>query len=120
MKILLADDDENFGFVLKRELEQIYSAVDLVTNGVDAVINVIKSSYNAVLLDLQMPRLNGIDALKIIKMIDPSVPVITFSGKLDDSQLTESLRLGASTCFQKPFAVEELHSIIKNQMPEIL
>jgi DNA-binding response OmpR family regulator len=69
MNILLAEDDKNFGLILKKELEEDYYSVDLVPNG--AVINFLKSLYDFVLLDLRMPRLNGLDALRIIKNINP-------------------------------------------------
>lgn len=119
MRILIADDDKNFGFVLKRELEQIHFTVDLVNNGVDAVLRFIEKYYNIVLLDLKMPRLNGIDALKIIKRVNPQVPVITFSGEADSLQQRESLLLGAAKYLQKPFAVEELEMSIKKHVPQM-
>jgi len=58
----LAEDDNNFGLILKKELEEDHYSVDLVPNGVEAVINFLKNPYDFVLLDLRMPRLNGLDA----------------------------------------------------------
>lgn len=113
MKILLAEDDKNFGSVLKTELEEDRYAVDLVTNGVEAVLNFIEQPYILVLLDIRMPRLSGTDALKIIKRLNPRIPVITFSGNATSPEVTESLACGAATCLMKPFKVQQLKDDIK-------
>ena len=93
VKILLADDDNNFGTVLKNELEEDRHAVDIVHDGVEAVLRFINNVYDFVLLDLRMPRLNGIDVLRIIKTINPDTPAITFAGKAGDFEMKESFFL---------------------------
>jgi len=118
VKILLADDDKNFGAVLKNELEEERHAVDVVSDGVEAVLHFINNVYDFVLLDIRMPRLNGVDALKIIKEINPDVPAITFSGKAGDLEMEESLRCGAIKCFRKPFEIAQLKTDIKNYAPK--
>ena len=71
MRILLADDDKNFASILKKELEEENFMVDVVANGVEAVMNFIGKAYDFLLMDLKMPRLSGVDALRIIKKISP-------------------------------------------------
>jgi two-component system response regulator AtoC len=119
VNILLADDDKNFGTVLKNELEEERHAVDVVNDGVEAVLRFINNVYDFVLLDIRMPKLNGIDALKIIKGINPEVPVITFSGKAGDLEMAESLRCGAIKCFRKPFEIAQLKNDIKSHYVEV-
>jgi len=114
VKILLADDDNNFSTVIKYELEEERHAVDVVSDGVEAVLRFISNVYDFVLLDIRMPRLSGIDALKIIKRINPDVPAITFSGKAGDLEMAESLRCGAMKCFRKPFEIAQLKKDIKS------
>jgi two-component system response regulator AtoC len=114
VKILLADDDKNFGTVLKNELEEERHAVDVVSDGVEAVLRFINDAYDFVLLDIRMPRLNGIDALRIIKKINPNVPAITISGKAGDLEMAESVRCGAIKCFRKPFEIAQLKNDIKS------
>ena len=115
MNILLADDDKNFGLILKSELEAECHCVDLVSNGVEAVLSFLKNLYyDFVLLDLRMPRLSGTDALRIIKKIKPEVPVITFSGNAGASEMAETLECGAIKCLSKPFAIAELKENMKN------
>ena len=114
VKILLADDDNNFGTVIKNELEEERHAVDVVSDGVEAVLRFINNVYDFVLLDIRMPRLNGIDALRIIKKINPDVPAITFSGKAGDLEMAESVRCGAMKCFRKPFEIAQIKASIKD------
>ena len=118
MNILLADDDKNFGLILKSELEEERHHVDLVSNGVEAVLRFINNFYDFVLLDLRMPRLSGTDALRIIKTINPHVPAIAFSGNAGSSEMAETLRCGAIKCFSKPFAIAQLKEDIKNYFPK--
>jgi DNA-binding response OmpR family regulator len=117
VKILLADDDNNFGTVLKNELEEDRHAVDVVHDGVEAVLRFINNVYDFVLLDLRMPRLNGIDVLRIIKTINPDTPAITFSGKAGDVEMKESLNCGAIRCFKKPFEIAQIKSEIAQINP---
>ncbi len=113
LNILLAEDDRNFGLILKSELEQDNHRIDLVFNGVDAVVSFINKCYDFVLLDLRMPRLSGTDALRIIKSIKPRVPIITFSGNAGKDEMEETLQCGALKCFSKPFSVAQLKEEIR-------
>ena len=114
MNILLAEDDRNFGLILRGELQEENCRVDLVPNGVEAVLSFIDNPYDFVLLDLRMPRLGGTDALRIIKTINPQVPAITFSGNAGSSEITESIACGAIKCFTKPFEISQLKREIKD------
>ena len=113
-RVLLGEDDRNFGSVLKGELEECKYHVDLVLDGVEAVLGFLVHGYDFILLDIRMPRLNGNDALKIIKKINPHVPAITFSGHAGREEMEESVRCGAIKCLRKPFAIAQLKDEIKN------
>ncbi len=105
MNILIAEDDRNFGRILKAELEENGYDVDLAIDGVTAVLQFINSKYDFVLFDIKMPRLDGIDALRIIKRLNPNVPAITFSGNAGSGEMAESVKAGAIRCLTKPFAI---------------
>lgn len=113
MNILLAEDDKNLGYVLKKELEEDAYDIDLVYDGVEAVLRFIEKSYNFILLDIVMPRLDGINVLRIIKRLDPEVPVIAFSGNAAFYQIEASRREGAIKCLHKPFLITELKESIR-------
>ena len=116
VNILLGEDDKNFGVVLKRELEDSQYHVDLVSNGVDLVLNFITTPYHFVLLDIRMPGLNGNDALRIIKKINPHVSAITFSGSASWGEMEESVKCGAIECFRKPFEIARLKEYLRNHV----
>ncbi len=114
MNILLAEDDKNFGLILKNELEEDRHSVDLVHNGVEAIMSFLQNPYDFVLLDMRMPKLGGSDVLRIIKCINSSMPVITFSGTAGSSERAETVELGAIRCFSKPFEIVKLKDLINN------
>lgn len=117
MKILIAEDDHNFGRILKSELEDDGYDVDLVLDGVDAVIHFISGrDYDFLLFDIKMPLLDGINALRIIKKLDPRVPAITFSGNAGSGEMSESLKAGAMRCLTKPFELSRLREDLKNYL----
>ena len=115
LEILLAEDDKNFGNVLKSELEEDGYIVTLVNDGVEAVLKFIGkgSDYDFVLLDIKMPMLDGINTLRIIKKLNPDVPAITFSGNAGSGEMAASVKVGAIRCLTKPFEIAQLKSDIK-------
>jgi CheY-like chemotaxis protein len=108
MRILLAEDDKNFGYVLKGELTDTGCEIDLAQDGVEAVMKFIDGNYDFVLLDIKMPKLDGINALRIIKKLDPAVPAITYSGNAGSGEMAESVKAGAIRCLTKPFEISQL------------
>jgi DNA-binding response OmpR family regulator len=114
LNILLAEDDRSFGAIMKNELEDEDLHVDVVSDGVEAVLNFINNRYDAVLLDVSMPKLDGLSALKIIESLGPFVPVIVFSGKVGQNELDEAT--GGATCFRKPFLIAEMKDCIKKKL----
>ena len=116
MNILLADDDKNFGIVLKNELEEEGYSVELVNDGVEAVLHFIEDPYDLVLIDIKMPKLDGIGVLKIIKKLKPAIPVIIFSGNTGFSYIEEMLKMGVIRYFLKPFEMEDFKDCIKKNL----
>jgi len=116
VNILLAEDDKNFGIIIKSELEEEGYAVDLVNDGVEAVLRFIDGHYNVFLFDIQMPGLGGIGALRIIRKLNPDVESIAFSGNAGQDEIAEALNAGACQCFIKPFGMAELIDCIRDRM----
>jgi len=112
--ILLAEDDKNFGIILKKELEEDKcTTVDLVSDGVEAVERFIENTYDFVLLDIKLPKLDGTNALKVIKKLNPDIPAITFSGHAGNVEMAESIEAGAIKCLTKPFEIAVLKEEVK-------
>ena len=115
MNILIAEDDRNFGRILKTELEASGHVVRLVGDGVAAVLEFMEGKTDFILLDIRMPRLGGIDALRIIKKLDPRPPAITFSGNAGSEELADSVRAGAIRCLTKPFEIALIREEIEKR-----
>jgi two-component system response regulator AtoC len=113
MKILLAEDDRNFGMILKNELQDEGYAVELVADGVEAVLHSIDEKFDFMVFDIKMPKLDGINALRIIKRLNPSIPAVTISGNAGSGEMAESVRVGAIRCLTKPFEIAQLKNEIK-------
>lgn len=113
MRILLAEDDRNFGRLLKTELEEEGYDIELVPNGLEAVLKFIDRAHDFVLLDIKMPKIDGISALRIIKRLNPDVPAITISGNAGNAEMAESVSVGAMRCLPKPFEIADLKDDIR-------
>ncbi|MBI5598177.1 MAG: response regulator [Deltaproteobacteria bacterium] len=117
-KIILADDEKRFSELLRSELESGGYAVDLVHDGVEAVLKVLDNKYDIALLDIMMPNLDGINTTRILKKINSPMPVIVFSGVAGSGEMAQSVRAGALRCLTKPFTVQQLLTEIKTVLKE--
>jgi two-component system response regulator AtoC len=108
MRILVVEDDKNFGRVLTAAVREGGYDVDLAMDGVEGVLKSIDEKYDFILLDIRMPKLDGISALRIIKKIDPEVPAMTYSGNAGTGEMAESVKAGAIRCLTKPFEISQL------------
>ncbi len=79
IKILLVDDEEHIRLLFKEELEEEGYAIDLASNGVEALEKVKAQRFGLVVLDIKMPGMDGIQTLNEIKKIDKDQPVILCS-----------------------------------------
>ncbi|MDH4099266.1 MAG: response regulator [Nitrospirota bacterium] len=117
-EILIVDDEEVVLEMVKEALEFNGYKTRLARNGVEGVIALLdqRESIGFILMDIKMPRLNGVDALRIMRKIAPNIPVITFTGHAESGEMSETVRLGAITCMTKPFKVEELLGTLKKYL----
>jgi two-component system response regulator AtoC len=113
MKILIVEDDKNFSFVLKEELAELGHDIHLAANGVEAVLKCIDEDYGFILIDMKMPKLDGINALRIIKKLNPGVSAIAYSGNACSGELAEAVKAGAMRCLTKPFEIAQLKNEIQ-------
>ncbi|MEW6584068.1 MAG: response regulator [Nitrospirota bacterium] len=114
MNILLAEDDKNLGFILKHELEGDGYYVDLVHDGVEAVLRFLDVDYDVLLFDIRMPRLDGITALRIIKRMKSDVFAVIFSGHAGPDDREAAVRAGAAACLEKPFEIAAVRQYLKS------
>ncbi|MDE5420215.1 response regulator transcription factor [Labilibaculum sp. DW002] len=113
LKILLVEDEPNFGAVLKNYLEISDFNVDLCKNGKDGLSSFLTSKYKLCILDVMMPEMDGFTLAKKIKAIDPNIPIIFLTAKTLKEDIIQGYQLGADDYITKPFDSELLIYKIK-------
>lgn len=108
MKILIAEDEPQLSHVVKAALETANYQVDTASNGKEAVDAVKKSAYDVIILDIMMPVMDGIEALKEIRAIGDKSYVIMLTAKAEIDDKVTGLDAGADDYLTKPFSLKEL------------
>lgn len=111
-RVLLVDDEEDFVLVLSERLSQRGLDVDTALRGEEAVELARKRAYDAVLLDMAMPGLNGVETLIRLREITPDIQVIVLTGRATLAQAVEAMKAGALDLVEKPADLGELVSLI--------
>lgn len=108
MRLLLAEDDETLVAGLKPLLERAGYAVDVATDGVFAQLSAEAIDYDLVVLDLGLPRRNGVDVLRQWRDARRAMPVVVLTARDTWQEKVEVLNAGADDYVCKPFHSEEL------------
>jgi len=107
-KILLTEDDKVNQLVISRMLNECGYQVDLASNGYEAVEMARKNSYDIILMDIQMPGMDGIEATKCIRMINKDTPVLAITAYALHGDREKFLSQGMDGYISKPIKVEKL------------
>ena len=108
MRLLLAEDEKELSKALCAVLRHNNYSVDAVFNGQDALDYGLCGSYDAIILDLMMPVMNGIDVLIKLRENEIATPVIILTAKSEIEDKITGLDAGADDYMTKPFAMGEL------------
>ena len=108
IRILLAEDDNNLGSLLKEYLVIKGYKADLYPNGNKAYKGFLKEHYNLCLLDVMMPEKDGFTLAKEIRQINSDIPIIFLTAKALKQDVLEGFSIGADDYITKPFSMEEL------------
>jgi DNA-binding response OmpR family regulator len=113
-RVLIVDDDVALGKFLTRELKLKAFAVKVECDGEEACRELIRGSYDLVILDLNLPRMDGIAVMKQMRLTHPRIPILILSARNRSEDLVHVLEQGADDCLVKPFSFIELRARMKN------
>ena len=117
-KILVVDDEDALRTVLSGELAGEGYDVETAADG-DEAINVIQArTFDLVLLDIKMPKVDGFEVLKFLKSKYPNIKVIMLTGFADLKNAIESKKLGAEDFVSKPYDLVDLLTTIERVVSE--
>jgi DNA-binding response OmpR family regulator len=113
MRILIAEDDVALASFVKKGLEAEHYATDVSSDGEQSRAMATELDYDLVVLDLNMPRLDGVSVLRYLRTKKPSVPVLVLTGRTRVEDRVQCLDLGADDYLVKPFSFTELSARIR-------
>jgi len=108
MRILLVEDEQHLHKLIKMNLELEGFEVDRAVNGQAAIDKIRAAHYDLIILDLMLPKINGMEVLSNLRLTNDTLPVIIISAKDTSSARITGLKEGADDYLTKPFEIEEL------------
>ncbi|MFZ5634348.1 MAG: sigma-54-dependent transcriptional regulator [Bacillota bacterium] len=115
-KILIIDDEEHMCWALERAMKQEGYQVLTTTRGRAGLELIREEAPSLVILDLKMPEMDGMEVLKQAKQINPKLPVIMLTAHGTIETAIEAMKIGASDYLAKPFDLDELKMVIKQNL----
>jgi two-component system response regulator AtoC len=111
--LLIVDDEEPLRVLLESELSESEEfSVDVAADGGEAINKIQAKVYDVVLLDIRMPRVNGIEVLKFVQEYSPTTQVIILTNYADIKTAIETIKMGAYDFLAKPYDIDELFNTI--------
>jgi len=111
-KLLLIEDDRSISKMVKNYLEEDGFEVETAFDGIEGITKFLSNSYDLIILDIMMPKLDGIETMKRIRE-KSMIPILIMSAKDSDVDKAVGLGLGADDYIAKPFSMIELSARIK-------
>jgi two-component system OmpR family response regulator len=114
MRLLVVEDSPKMASLLRRGLTEEGYAVDVVSNGTDAVWLATEQEFDAILLDVVLPDLDGFEVCRRLRRADRWAPLLMLTARDDVSDRVRGLDAGADDYLTKPFAFEELFARMRS------
>lgn len=112
-RVLLVDDEVEFVQTLAERMRVRGLEVQIATSGSEAIAKVTGDAFDAIVLDLAMPGMDGIETLRHLREVDPNLQIMLLTGQGTVQAAVEAAKLGAMDVFEKPTDVEILMDKIK-------
>ncbi len=112
-RVLLIDDEQDFLDIMSERMKNRDIDVTTASSAKDAFSLVENGSYDAIILDLQMPEMDGMQALERLKALNPNLQVILLTGHATVEKGVQAIKLGATDVMEKPANIQLLVEKIK-------
>jgi signal transduction histidine kinase/CheY-like chemotaxis protein/HPt (histidine-containing phosphotransfer) domain-containing protein len=122
LRVLVAEDNSTNQIVAKAVLTKLGATVDVVENGAEAVMAMSRARYDVILMDMQMPEMNGVDAARAIRSLDgpeKDTPIVALTANAFASDVKACLDAGMNGHVRKPFRKEDLAVAIAAALADI-
>ena len=113
MRILIVEDEKKVAAFIKKGLEEETYAVDIANDGEEGPYLGEQNQYDLVILDLMLPKINGLDILSSLRAKNIETPILLLTAKDSVEDKVKGLNLGADDYLTKPFAFSELLARIR-------
>jgi heavy metal response regulator len=113
MRILVVEDDKNIAHVIKKGLKENYFALDTAYDGEEGLYLALHERYDLLILDIMLPKMDGIEVLKSIRERGIDTPVIFLTAKVAERDIVQGLNVGADDYMVKPFSINELSARVR-------
>ena len=113
MKLLIAEDEKDLAEALSAFFEKNQFTVDTVNDGKDAYDYAVAGDYDAIVLDVMMPKMTGIEVLRRLRAEENQTPIMMLTAKAQKYDRIEGFDSGADDYLPKPFAADELLSRVR-------
>jgi two-component system, sensor histidine kinase len=117
MNILIAEDDEMIQTLMEICMSILEWDYTLVENGLQAVNKCKTDNFDAIIMDLMMPVLNGLEASKQIRIFNKVTPIIAVSSYVDYNTKIECAKVGINSFMAKPFTEVEIRDSVAKVIP---
>jgi two-component system OmpR family response regulator len=117
MRVLIVEDERDLARALTRSLEEAGFAVDTAADGEEALFRIREIKYDAVVLDIMLPKVDGFTVLETVRREENHTPILLLTARDGVADRVRGLNLGGDDYLVKPFAIAELvariHAIIR-------
>lgn len=107
-RILLAEDSADNALLFCNYLKTLGVQIDVVTDGMQAVISVMQQSYDCILMDVQMPGMDGLEATKMIREMGYTMPILALTAHALKAEADRSIQAGCNLHLTKPISQTDL------------
>ena len=122
MRLLIVEDENEIAEPLKTALEKRGFAVDLANDGKEGLDKAMINNYDCLVLDLNLPKLDGIEVAKKLRSEENSVPILMLTARTSQENINHGFEIGTDDYLTKPFDFKELlyriQALIKRSTPE--